>query len=121
MARRSTPSIREQFWRRMIAQWQASGLGVRAFCGAHELRQPSFYAWRRTLAQRDRQRPATPPPTPASARRSPPAQTDFVPVHVVPVATLEVIVRTGQSVRVGVGFDAAHLRAVVAALEAKPC
>jgi hypothetical protein len=39
----------------------------------------------------------------------------------VPVATLEVMVRTGQSVRVGVSFDAAHLRAVVAALEAMPC
>jgi transposase-like protein len=105
----------------MIAQWQASGLSVRAFCGAHDLREPSFYAWRRTLAQRDRQRPAPPPATPSAAKRSQPTRTDFVPVHVISVATLEVIVRTGQSVRVGVGFDAAHLRAVVTALEAKPC
>jgi hypothetical protein len=44
-----------------------------------------------------------------------------VPVRVLPTPILKVVVRTGQVVRVMAGFDAAHLRAVVAALGAKPC
>jgi transposase-like protein len=121
MARRSTDPVREQFWRRIIAQWQASGLSVRDFCRSRQLREPSFYAWRRTLALRDRQRPAAPTPNMTSAARPQSAAAGFVPVRVVPADALEVVVRSGQTVRVGVGFDAAHLRAVVAALEAKSC
>ena len=44
---------KEQFWRRMVRQWRGSGLSVRAFCEEHGLSEPSFYAWRRTLAARD--------------------------------------------------------------------
>src|SRR5437763_1955861 len=46
---------KERFWRRMVQQWQRSGLSVRAFCEQHDLSPPSFYAWRRTLADRDAQ------------------------------------------------------------------
>jgi transposase-like protein len=44
---------KERFWRRMVREWRASGLSVRAFCEQHEVRQASFYAWRRILAERD--------------------------------------------------------------------
>jgi hypothetical protein len=121
MARRSSNPVREQFWRRMIALWQASGLGVRAFCRKRNLREPSFYAWRRTLAVRDQQRALSSRTAPRTTARTPLGGGDFVPVRVVPVEMLEVVVRSGQSVRVGVGFDAAHLRAVVGALEAPSC
>jgi transposase-like protein len=57
---------KEQFWRRMLGQCQRSGLSVRAFCQEHDLSEASFYAWRRTRADRDA-------PTPA-----------FVPVEIVP-------------------------------------
>ncbi len=44
---------KEQQWRRWIGQWQHSGLTIRAFCERHHLSQPSFYAWRRAIQQRD--------------------------------------------------------------------
>jgi hypothetical protein len=46
-------SSKERFWRRMVRQWRGSGLSVRDFCAERELAVPSFYAWRRTIAQRD--------------------------------------------------------------------
>ena len=44
---------KEQHWRRLIQLWKNSGLSVRAFCASHHLSQPSFYAWRHELQQRD--------------------------------------------------------------------
>ncbi len=44
---------KEVFWRRVIAGQPRSGLSVRAWCGRHEVRESSFYWWRRRLARRD--------------------------------------------------------------------
>lgn len=60
---------REAFWRGELARQAASGLSVRRFCREHELSEPSFYAWRRTLRERDQ---ATVP--------------EFLPVVVAPLA-----------------------------------
>lgn len=46
-------SSKERFWRRMVRQWHNSGLSVRAFCQQQDLAEPTFYTWRRTIAQRD--------------------------------------------------------------------
>jgi transposase-like protein len=43
---------REEFWRRIVTGQPASGLSIRAWCARHEVTETSFYAWRRTLAQR---------------------------------------------------------------------
>src|SRR3954471_7970494 len=43
---------KEQHWRQLLERWQHSGLSVRVFCQRHRLSEPTFYAWRRTLAQR---------------------------------------------------------------------
>ena len=59
-------SGKERFWRRMVRQWRGSGLSIRDFCAERQLAEPNFYAWRRTIAQRE-----------AEAAR-------FVPVQVVP-------------------------------------
>lgn len=99
----------ERQWRRRLKAWQRSGLSGRDFCRRYSLSEASFYGWRREIARRDRER--------AAARQQP----AFVPVAVVAAEPLEVVVRGGRVVRVGHGFDAAHLRAVVAALEALPC
>jgi hypothetical protein len=105
---------KEQHWRHLIDQWQRSGLSVRAFCQRQHLAVPSFYAWRRRLRQRDcLLRPATPPVT-------------FLPVHVRPDATdtpppLELVLADGRRLRIPHGFDTAHLRDVLLALEDSPC
>lgn len=95
---------KEQQWRRWIDQWQHSGLTVRAFCARHGLSEPSFYAWRRTLQQRQ------PVPT-------------FVPVRVVPdstsaaAASIEIVLAGDRTLRVAPGFDAATLRRLLHLLE----
>jgi hypothetical protein len=44
-----------------------------------------------------------------------------VALRVLPDTPLELVLRTGHVLRVPPGYDAIHLRAVVAALEAQPC
>jgi transposase len=101
-------SDKERFWRRMIRQWRSSGLSVRAFCAERELAVPSFYGWRRTIAQRD-----------AEAFH-------FVPVHVVPEEQpvtedkgggLELVLPRGRQLRIGPGFDAPTLQRLLTLLE----
>ena len=49
---------KERFWRRMVRLWRRSDLTIRAFCQLHDLAEPSFYAWRRTLDDREATAPA---------------------------------------------------------------
>ncbi len=51
---KSRDAAKEQYWRGMIQQFEASGLGVRGFCDREGLSERRFYWWRRTLRQRDR-------------------------------------------------------------------
>jgi hypothetical protein len=105
---RPRDSRKEQQWRRWIGQWQHSGLSVRAFCARHDLAQPSFYAWRREIRQRDA------------------AAGTFLSVQVVPdddpspASPLEVVLPGGRTLRVPSGFDSAALRQLLAVLEETP-
>jgi transposase len=101
---------KEQHWRRWIQQWQHSGLSAQAFCDRHHLPVPRFYAWRRTLHQRDA------------------AAATFVPVQIVPDrppepgGDLELLLAGGRRLRVRPGFDPATLRQLLTVLEeASPC
>src|SRR6516164_1218296 len=95
---------KERFWRRMLRLWRSSGGSVRDFCAAHQLSEPSFFFWRRTIAARDRQA--------ASARQRSDGHRGgadlFVPVRVLPTTPgLELVLGGGRVVRVPAGFDAA--------------
>jgi transposase-like protein len=105
-------SSKERFWRTMVEQWRGSGLSVRAFCARRSLSEPSFYAWRRTLQERDA------------------AQLRFVPVKVVAqetastaddtsaaANTLELVLCRGRRLRVRPGFDGPTLTRLLALLE----
>lgn len=80
--------------------------------------EPSFYAWRRALGERDQQ-------AAASAGGADPAEAPpvFVPLHVVPTAAtaLELVLDRGRTVRVPAGFDAGTLRQLLAVLEEPSC
>src|SRR5262245_27221955 len=79
-AQRRDPD-KEGFWRRMLRDWRGSGLSGRDFCAEHRLSQASFYAWRREIAERDRERSAGRAQVTRAARRQPqPAQPAFVRV-----------------------------------------
>lgn len=107
-------SAREQLWRQRVEEQRASGLTIRGYCERHQLREPSFYFWRRTLAERVR----------AAAAPAGPA---FVPVEVpappslASVAAVEVHLPNGVRVSVMPGCAASHLTMVLAVLEGRSC
>ena len=101
---------REQFWRDVVAAWRNSGVSVRAFCRRRGLQETSFYWWRRTLQQRDRQ-----------GATSTATQATFVPVRVVPDAMVEIVLPTGVVVRVPAGTEVQTVAMLVAALRAASC
>jgi transposase-like protein len=122
---RKTSTEREQFWRRHIDQQPASRLSIRAYCDRHGLNEHSFYAWRRTFAERDRLgKTATPQPVATPA---------FLPVAVVdgptrlPDSLIEIRLVDGCRVRIRAGCDRALLADVLAILDAatkpeeRPC
>jgi transposase-like protein len=113
---------KERFWRQALRQWQRSGLTVRAYCGDHGVSEPSFYAWRRIIAERDRQRVQRRSGRPGDGGQGD-GQPVFVPVRVGPEAraALEVVLDRGRVVRVPPGFDAATLRQLLALLEEPSC
>ena len=102
-------SSKERFWRRLVGQWRRSGLSIRDFCAEQGVSEANFYAWRRTIAQRDA------------------AGAGFVPIHVVadekPAAAdargsgLELLLGAGRVLRVGPGFDGPTLQRLLALLE----
>ena len=55
MARLHRDLKREQIWRRHLEQQRASGLTVRAFCSFHNLKETSFFYWKKEIARRDRE------------------------------------------------------------------
>ena len=69
MANQKRDSTKESKWREILKRQQTSGLSVRAFCRQEAIREPSFYAWRRTIRQRD-------------AKNQPAATDAFVPAVV---------------------------------------
>jgi len=94
----------QEYWRRWIAAQEASGESVRQFCREHGLGEPSFYTWRRRL------------------RESEPVRFALVETRGVNPAAgpaeLELVLATGERLRIGAGVDAGTLRTVVETLRA---
>jgi hypothetical protein len=53
MAKRQRNSAKEAYWRRVLKRFSTSGLSVRQFCQREQLAESAFYAWRRTIGERD--------------------------------------------------------------------
>jgi hypothetical protein len=124
---------KERHWRRIVRDWRRSGLSARDFCDWQALSEPSFYAWRRELALRDRE--AASSTSPSSAKSAvggtrmgsglAPAPA-FVPVRVVADAVseapgspfrtdgIEVHLPSGARLLIPAGCDRALLRDVIA-------
>jgi transposase-like protein len=100
----------------MVRQWRRSGQTARAFCAEHDLSEPSFYAWRRTLAERDAEAVHFVPVQVVPERASAPAAADQVSVG------LELVLDGHRVLRIGPGFDAATLQRLLPLLEeGRPC
>src|SRR5262245_3494267 len=121
--------LKEQFWRRTIADQAQCGLPVQAYCRRKGLDPRSFRSWRQELERRGAgvasDRAGGRPSQAAELARS----SAFLPVHVVrehpaPTAVsspIEIVPATGPTVRVLPGFDTHALNAVLSVLEARRC
>lgn len=113
--RRPDPTLQD-LWRQRFLRFEHAGLSVVAFCAHEGVSTPSFYAWRQRLRQ---------PPAVATTRSSTASPTEFarlVPVRVRPaVAPVEILLPGGVVVRLAPGCDLDFVRALVTALEGKPC
>ena len=92
-------------WAERIATQQRSGITVKQFCKERGLTECSFYAWRKRLRENGPVRFAL---VERSMRR--PERTGE--------AALELVLTTGERLRIGTGVDTATLRAVLDMLRA---
>jgi transposase-like protein len=113
---RAMDSGRETVWRQRLRRFSKSGLTVVAFCRSEGVSAPSFYQWRKRLAQRKDRRNST-------AKRP---RESFVPVRLTaalaPIGAesrVEIVLPNGVRVCVP-GRDLTLLRAGIEAAGAIP-
>lgn len=93
---------KQRFWSACVSRWRRSGLSVREFCRREALSEPSFYAWRRILTQRQVS-PVSGGPHSVAPRRPVSTGERFLPVQVArPIPTaltaIEILLPTGRSI-----------------------
>jgi transposase-like protein len=93
-------------WRERIAEQERSGVSVRRFCQTRGIREHLFYYWRKRL--REQQQPMRF----ALVERGPARQ------EAASEASLELVLASGERLRIGAGVDAITLRMVLTALRA---
>jgi hypothetical protein len=96
---------REDYWRARVAEQEQSGISVGRFCREQKLTEASFYGWRNRLRRSEAVRFALV----ERGRMAQPSTAETV---------LELVLNTGERLRIGVGVDAAALRTVLVALRA---
>ena len=121
MASRAARSVeKEQYWREVIDGWRRSGGSVRQWCSERHISEPSFYSWRRVLAERDA---AAGQQAGRQNSERTPAQKEMLPVEIMPLprqqelAPLEITFAGGTHLLVRAHCQAALLREVLAALQ----
>jgi transposase-like protein len=96
---------REEYWREQVAAHERSGLSVKQFCEQQQITEQTFYVWRKRL------------------RNQPPMRFALVETGVMrPQAPaesgLELVLTTGERLRIGASVDPITLRKVLEALRA---
>lgn len=76
MANKRRDASKERFWRNALKRQANSGLSVRAFCQREQLTESAFYAWRRTVAERNGEAKSQ------TGRGGPPRAPAFLPMMV---------------------------------------
>jgi|SRR5580698_3852541 transposase-like protein len=107
---------KEQFWRDAIERRASGALSVREFCRRERLTESAFYAWRRTIQERDSKR--------TRARRHP----AFLPVVLrestaldkqsASNAAIEITLTGGRVLRLPASIPARRLAEIIVALDA---
>ena len=93
---------RREYWGKVVAGQEASGQSVRQFCGERGIGEHSFYWWRKQLRESGPVRFALIETTPASPSCA--------------TSALELVLTSGERLRIGREVDAATLRLVLEAV-----
>ena len=120
---------KERFWRQVVGGHAGSGLSVREYCTDRGVSEPSFFAWRRELAQRDAavNKPAkTSRRASARATSQRPALPRFAQLQIAPGEAvggvcIEIVLPAGIRIRVPRGVCPDTLTSVLGVLERRPC
>jgi transposase-like protein len=88
---------KREYWSKLIAEQEASGQTIRAFCKERGVADQALYSWRKRL------------------RKIEPVQFALLKT-VASAAPLELLLANGQRLRIAKGVDAATLRLVLDAL-----
>ena len=112
---RSSSGRKAQEWRRRLRRFVKSRQSIAAFCQQEGVSPPTFYLWRKRLAEAGSQRPAAASPA------------GFRPVRILPAAGVSVQLPGGTQLLVPTA-DAESLRLVIetvaradAEREGRPC
>jgi transposase-like protein len=92
---------KREYWSKLIAEQEANGQKVRPFCRERGIGEHSFYQWRRRLQEPQAVRFALLETRCASGEMTP---------------ALELVLKTGERLRIGAGVDAGALRLVLDAV-----
>ena len=98
-------AARSEYWRERIAEQERSGISVKQFCEDRSLTEQSFYVWRKRLRKQQPMRFAL-------------LETGPVCQQLGREAGLEVVLATGERLRIGADVDSRVLRTVLEALRA---
>jgi hypothetical protein len=96
---------RGEDWRGRIEAQERSGISVKQFCEERGLTEQSFYSWRKRLRSRAPLRFAL-------------VETERSSRATAAEATMELVLTTGERLRIGADVDPAALRKVLEALRA---
>jgi hypothetical protein len=95
-------------WRKVVSEQAGSGQSVAAYCRERGVCAPLFFAWKKRLSEAEAAQFVEVKVT-AAARET----------RAVPGAAIEVRLKNERRLLVGPGFDANHLRALLAVVESE--
>jgi len=96
------PATKADEWRERIADQERSSVSVKQFCHEHGLAECSFYSWRKRLGHPEPVRFAVVESAAAEQERA--------------AGDLELMLASGERLRISSGVDGATLRTVLEAL-----
>jgi hypothetical protein len=94
-------ATKSRYWRELVAEQERSGLSVHRFCEERGLTEASFYSWRKRLGKREPVKFAL-----VETGRHQATQD----------AGVELVLTTGERLRINAGVDAVTLRTVLEVL-----
>jgi len=94
---------RIECWRARITEQERSGIAVGRFCQEQQITEQSFYVWRKRLRQPEPVRFAL-------------VERGAVPIETAAEPALELVLKTGERLRIGRSVDEVSLRTVLAVL-----